>query len=283
MFNDFSLQIKEALAFFQNERNKYIKELGTLPEGSLGFSNGEKRKQYFWHTKDNTTIHRYGINKRPDIIRKLARKEYLARLISELDQNIAALTRALKDYRDINPDQIIKSMARSYQQLSEEYFFSNNDTMFTTEDEEFRKRLKLHEEWAKQPYEKNTHPFGEWSQLSSRGERMRSKNELSTIERLYVFEAPHRYDQIIRSSDGRIVLAPDFTFQAADMRSEFYLEICGMMDDQDYVHRYLYKRKQYAQLGINEWTNMIYIFFSGNNIDVRAIDAAIRGQILPRL
>ena len=81
---------------------------------------------------------------------------------------------------------------------------------------------------------------------------------------------------------GNIVLSPDFGFQDA-FNKEFYLEYCGMMDNKKYLENFLSKREKYEAVGINEWTNMIYAFSNGPNINVAQIDYIIETLIIPRL
>lgn len=272
-------QLNEILSFFVKEREKYSIELGECPEGRLGLSKSSRQKEFLWRLDGK----RKGIDRKPEMIRKLARKEFLRKLLNEIDANISVISRAIQDYRDINPKSIIDSMTKAYAELSAEYFFSEEKTassIFATEDEKMRARLDAHREWAEQPYEKNPLPFGKYEQWTSRGLHVRSQREQTICEMLYRYELPFRYDQIIHIGNERV--APDFTFQQYT-GEELYLEYCGMMDDRDYVMKHLRKRRLYEQAGICEWSNMIYIYSRGRRFNTQLVDSIIRYQILPRM
>lgn len=55
------------------------------------------------------------------------------------------------------------------------------------------------------------------------------------------------------------------------------------MDNKKYLENFLSKREKYEAVGINEWTNMIYAFSNGPNINVAQIDYIIETLIIPRL
>lgn len=273
-------QLKEMLAFYSDCQNKYTEELQTLPDGTLRYVNDKQRTQYIWAKPESGHIRRIGINSRPDLIRQLARKEFLKRSLKEICANINTIQTAINNYREINPSAIISSMTRAYSSLSQDQFFLPSEPVFSTPDQTLKERLKSHQAWAEMDYEKNDYPFGEFSQYTSKGLHVRSSRELIIAELLYKYEIPFRYDQIIRA--GRDKLSPDFTFEMADMR-ELYFEYCGMMDTEKYVFHFLDKRRKYEQAGIFEWDNIIYAFSSGPKVNTAEIDAIIRTRILPRL
>ena len=109
---------------------------------------------------------------------------------------------------------------------------------------------------------------------------MRSKAEVLIAEKLYEYGIPFRYEQILLL--GNRQYAPDFTFEAAD-GSEFYLEFFGMMDNEEYAANCWQKIMTYKQAGIVPWRNAIYIYATGNNIDMPQIEAVIKNWILPKL
>ena len=56
-----------------------------------------------------------------------------------------------------------------------------------------------------------------------------------------------------------------------------------MMDNEDYVNKFLYKRSKYEDNGIYEWKNIIYVFEKKNQINMAMIDSIVQNQIIPRL
>ena len=138
-------------------------------------------------------------------------------------------------------------------------------------------RIRAHWAWGQQPYEASDYlPEGR-TIITSRGQRMRSKAEVMIAEKLYEYGIPFRYEQEV-VLDG-VTLHPDFTFEGAD-GSEFYLEFCGMMDDERYVENHKRKVAMYQAADIVPWKNIIYVYARGNELDMRRIDSIIRTQVI---
>lgn len=243
--DNYRLQLEQMLSFFVEEAKKYNIELKSLPEGSLQHVQSGDRSQFLWKHDGK----RHGINRRPDIICQLARKEFIIKTLSEINSNISVLERALSEFRDVNPKDIIAAMTKAYQRLQPEMFFSSADninSVFSSESEDLSARLASHEAWAAQPYERNTLPPGPYAQITSRGLTVRSNRELYIAERLYYYNVPFRYDQVIHING--YTLSPDFTFEQAT-KAELYLEYCGMMNDHEYMAHFFNKRKKYERCG----------------------------------
>ncbi len=272
--------LEEMVDILISNKQKYTEEFRELPEGTLQYVEDKQRTQFYRAISDVKRKKRMGINKQPELINQLARKEFLRRLLKEMDANINALQYAIGHYRDIDPTAIIRSMTRAYRRLPGELFFRPTEELFASEDECLRARLESHQAWAEQPYEKNSYPFGEYSQYTTRGLHVRSNRELIIAEILYKYKVPFRYDQVVQV--GRYKLSPDFSFEMADKR-ELYMEYCGMMNDLEYVSRFREKRRKYEQAEIYEWDNMIYAFSTGSKVNAAEIEAIIKTRILPRL
>ena len=53
-----------------------------------------------------------------------------------------------------------------------------------------------------------------------------------------------------------------------------------MMNDRSYVRDFSEKRALYEAEGITQWRNMIYLYATDNNLDMREIDAVIRTKVM---
>ena len=56
-----------------------------------------------------------------------------------------------------------------------------------------------------------------------------------------------------------------------------------MMDNPAYVESHKRKRAAYENAGIVEWDNIVYLYASGNDMDMMHIDSVVRTRIVPLL
>lgn len=114
--------------------------------------------------------------------------------------------------------------------------------------------------------------------MTSRGLKVRSLSEVSIIERLYGWDVPFRYDQVILI--GTKEVSPDLSFLSIT-RGVIWWEHCGMTHSDSYVEYHRYKRKLYESAGIVPWENYIETYNEEDGfLDVRMIDAIIENTLL---
>ena len=82
--------------------------------------------QFMQLINENGIRSRRGINKKPDLIKALARKEFNTKASEILTHNIAVLKRAIAGQILFDPEQIVQSMTKAYALVPEEYFFDRN-------------------------------------------------------------------------------------------------------------------------------------------------------------
>ena len=74
---------------------------------------------------------------------------------------------------------------------------------------------------------------------------------------------------------------PDFTIKRPRDGKIIYWEHLGMTADAAYLESNIKKMRQYAEVGITPWDNLIITYDqSDGGIDVKIIDALIRGWLL---
>ena len=56
-----------------------------------------------------------------------------------------------------------------------------------------------------------------------------------------------------------------------------------MMDNPAYVESHKRKRGAYEAAGIAEWRNIIYLYASGNDMDMMRVDSVVRTLVVPWL
>lgn len=257
-------------------------ELRQMPEGKLCCYSSGHNKYYSKVIQDKGQRIRKGINRNPVLISELARKDYLTQLRIAAEHNQRLMQYLLSHYHSMDPANLIEEMSRAARNIRDLSFLTEGRVIGGVDDDAARSaRMEVHRKWANETYEQSTYKPEEKIHLSSSGIYVRSKSELSIIEKLFNYDVPNRYEQIIYL-DGRRY-APDFTFQDKDYKL-FFLEHAGMMNDPDYARRHLNKMRTYEQHGIVPWKNLIVTYDAvDGGINMAQIDSIIKYQILPRL
>lgn len=210
------------------------------------------------------------ITDRPERIRALATNAYASSALSILDRNIHRLEMAQAGIVELTAGEVFRGMSKVYRKLPENYYCH-----LKTEGV-----MERYRDWMAAPYEQSDYKPENRRYDTGRGIHVRSKAEVILVEKFYQFGIPFRYEEVLRI-DG-YSLAPDFTFPDRS-GDKFYLEYCGMMDNENYVRNFMWKRNKYEEAGIRQWHNMIYIFDRNNEMNVKRIEGIIRTEILPRL
>lgn len=303
---DYCMEIMQTVVQTLKEiLKKYTEEYEAAIIGSLICNYNHGRNRFYHAHNDNGKYVRSCLSLPEDQekFKGLARKEYLRVEIIRIKKDIEILETALSGYATLEPTETIQQMKRAYRLLDATWFY-NEDIMQIRETlaKELRNRvgslemktgfqplseskILLHKPWAEQPYERNPYPFGDDEIYTSDGTRARSKAEAMVYECALKYRIPFKFDALITIVGPEGIpfeLAPDFIFEDGNFQ-EFYLEFCGMMDDEKYVRRHLIKRKNYEKAGIVPWRNMIYLYSAGNDIDMGYVESIIRNQVMPRL
>ena len=261
--------------------DRYKKEIGALPDGQL-LSFKYVGKTYYLHASNvDGQYVRKGITKDTDMIKALARKEFLTKTTAILKHNIEALRKASDKIQDVDPKAIIESMTKAYKTLPPEYFF--NEERFTIDHKlkgEERLRMQRHIEWANASFEQSTLYPERKNKITSFGLKVRSKSEQLIAERLHDFGVPFRYECIIEIGTRRY--APDFTFQDAELNLRYW-EHAGFMNDYQYEQRHQAKLMDYRRAGIVPWDNLIVTYENEGQLNMAMVDAIIKNEIIPCL
>lgn len=274
-------QLENALAQLQEARTRYEFELEGMPDGKLVHVKAADGERYYVEVRDGERPSRRGITRRPDLVATFARKEYLRKALAVIDHDVRTLERAVRRYKRFDPEEVVGSLSSAYRDLPLDAFYHPLvDTVALSLDATDEQRIASHAAWgAEAPGPSDYLPEGR-TLRTSRGERMRSKAEVLIAETLYSYGIPFRYEQELEA--GGATFHPDFTFEGAGGK-EFYLEFCGMMDDPAYVEGHKRKRSAYEAAGIAEWDNIIYLYASGNSMDMMYVDSVVRTLVVPRL
>ena len=254
--------LNTALRDYENLLERCRKEFDSLPEGNLSSRKKDGRNFYVHEYKsdDSTGRCRRHIGEDSDLIRQLARKKYLEKFIPQADRR----RKFLAGHSDVDPAQIIDSMKGVYSTLPEEYFFGGH--------------IRDAEKWAQAPYHMSGYKPDQKKQTTSRGLHVRSKSELLIAEKLYEFDIPFRYEEVIMIAGRQY--APDFKILRKSGKL-VYWEHFGLMENQDYRHKNKWKLSVYEHAGIVPWRNLIVTYdeYDGG-INLAVIESEIRNKLL---
>jgi len=110
---------------------------------------------------------------------------------------------------------------------------------------------------------------------TKRGEPVRSRAELLVAEILNALEVPYVYEYYVREAG----LSCDFLIYLGG--EKYYLEVLGMMDQEEYRRRWKEKTKLYYMHGIKAGKNLVVLDLTERDyLDVKWIEAIICGLAL---
>lgn len=274
-------KLKEILSMYEDLYEWFKYELNSSPEGKLICQKNGNSMQFMQLTNINGKRTRRGINRNPETIKALARKEFNTKAYEILSNNICLLKKAVAGQIPFDPQQIMQSMSNAYNLLPEEYFFDRNTlTIDAGLDGETLMRIRRHEEWWRKPYKEYWGYPENKVKTTSRGQKVRSISELLIAEALYKYSIPFHYEEILEV-EGKSY-APDFTFEARN-NEMLYMDYFGMMNDEKYAKRNIRKLDNYYDIGLIPGENLVVIFDSKGIMNAGTIDAIIENEIIPRL
>lgn len=279
----YTIDFDTMLCKLKDLEKKYNAELQLLESHAAGCLYGIKRdgRQNYLQTQIiNGKQQRHGITNRPDTLKQLCRKAYLKEALDEINNNIKCLTGAKSRYANLQPDEIIGHLPKVYRTVPKEYFFP--DTMkdllagAAEEDSKIAAKVKA---WIEEPYEQSTYMQEKRVHTTSRGEKMRSKNEVLHAEVMYRLGIPFRYEPVLHI--GANDLIPDFMILRIRDAKIFYAEHCGMPFNKRYMEHHKWKMELYEAAGIVPWDSLIVTYGDGHgNIDVRIIESELKSKLL---
>ncbi len=114
--------IRSMLESMIQDRSECMAELMQCPSGTLWKAEKNGRPAYYWAHKEGDIYVRRGISRNYDMQRQLARKAYLSKSVKILDRNISQLSRVLSRYEPLETGEVVRRLAKAYQELPGEYF-----------------------------------------------------------------------------------------------------------------------------------------------------------------
>ncbi len=250
---------------------KSNEELSTCPEGQLHQIHRGKKLTYFqaFSHAGGRQIRKV-ITHEPEIIKRLARKEYLKAEKKVLEKDIHILEQLLVRYVDPGAASVLRALPERFRNLPEEWFW------YGSEKQQLADELAA---WVVAPFRQSDYKPEKKNKRTSRGLLVRSMGEVACAEQFYYHDVAFRYEQVL-VIDG-IEFAPDFTIKRRHDGKIFYWEHCGKPYDEGYMRRHNWKMKMYEKAGIVPWDNLIVTYSDqNNNSDVRLIQSEILNKLL---
>lgn len=274
---------KEEMEHFFNEltRKSLVveKQLSQYPEGQLKVRRQRyKGKEYtFFYVElpqmpGEVRRQRKNITKDEELVRIMARKEYLRTALERMNGNIDILHEAISCIEDTSTEGILSGLDPAIQK---EIVFQKQKEFLLPDDPAAVEALL---EWVKAPYPKNPNYPQFLKHRTSTGELVRTKSEALVYEKLKEYKLAYRYENQLMAGD--IAIYPDFTIRRTDGKI-FYWEHAGRCDLQRYRDDLIWKIRAYESIGIGQWDNLIISFdVEDGRIDMREVESQIRNKLI---
>ena len=253
--NQLAPLIEKRLADLQKILTAKKKSYEKAPQGRIRISQNGGHPEYYLVTERGSLRGKYLPHSQETLARQLAQKDYDARLIKLLQNEITALQIYLKQTdqgRAIS--ELYNSLCPARRSLI---------TPVTLTDEQYAASWQ-EVSWTGRPFSPDAPLL-----YTASGERVRSKSEVIIADTLFRHNIPYRYefpitlkrinsDDIRRDFGNSVTLYPDFLCLNTRTRTEFYWEHFGLMDNPDYLDRTLAKLKDFADIGLFPGKNLLF-------------------------
>ncbi len=240
-------------------RVKYEKTLAELPKGRLKADDRKGRKYYFCTVNGKES---YIGRKKPELVRALKDRRFAEEALKIIEGNEKCLTNLIDNLESMAPQDILKKLPKSY--LPEEVEGRICGAEISGD------------EWEKRQYRKkvNLERYRDPSQVTLKGELVRSKSELNIANMLYMKGIPYHYEE--EHEFGEHTIAPDFTVYVRSEGTFKLLEHCGVMNNPKYRGDLAWKMYVYIKYGYMPFRDVFFTFDDiEGNMDTRFIEYII--------
>lgn len=229
-----------------NQKQKQLNLNKGIPQGHLRIAQLSKRTQkpqYYHYTNPKDIKGKFIPRKATKFAIQLAQRDYDISIIKQLEKQIAATHKYLKNINNIRDCYTNLTPAR--QQLI---------TPVTLTDEQYAEQWQS-VSWQGRPFAQDEHYL-----LTNRNEKVRSKSEVLIANALAKHGIAYRYEypQTLKNSQNKMItFHPDFLCLNIKTRDEYIWEHFGLMDNTDYAQKAVRKLQFYAQNKIFPGRNLI--------------------------
>lgn len=224
---------QERLCLLITEMEKSLKN---APAGRLRLDKRKNQMQWYRVTAKTTEHGEYIPLANIRLARTLAQKEYVRKLLSEIQPLVKATSKFLNVFSPEQLPNVFLSLNPSRRLLVEPICVP--DELFVAQ-------------WKAEKY-RNKGFAGENSELfTSRGECVRSKSEVIIADVLNQYGIPYKYEKpiVLSLKKKTLEIYPDFTCLNVRLRKEIIWEHFGRMDDVEYSIKVVKKLDSYEKNG----------------------------------
>ena len=249
-FSSFAPVYQSELQYLQQLQAHLFQMIRSSPPGSLHIHR-RCGKLYFGVRQrgSNGKFHERHLPENDLLLQAYIRKYCAGKVLSFICEAISVLQNNPGAY-DIQLLQVI--LADLQQKLGShlpEEFYTNQAALF---------------QWAQQVYQSNDFKSEELTVRTLRGEFVRSKLECLCADTMYSMGIPYHYEKALLLKNGR-VLYPDFEILSPVSGKTYYLEVCGLMDNEEYRDRLFHRIDLLAENDIVLGNNLLLVFESANH------------------
>ena len=228
--------LEKELAKLQKNNNKH-----TINEDEfLKVSRRKNQLQYYVVNYGNEKKKKYITKSNLSIAKSIAQRDYEKQVVKSIEEEIKCIERFFKTMPKITYEQIYDKLVDGRKALV---------TPIVMTDEEYAKK------WQEQTFVAKKLEFVLVGYETQRGEIVRSKSEVIIADALYFAKIPYHYEKPLKV--GNKVVHPDFTVLNVKNRKEYYWEHLGLLDDEDYLNKFLVKLDSYEKNGIRSGEKLI--------------------------
>lgn len=223
----------------------------------------------------------YGSEDATPYLHRQEKDKRIRRKLNAKDKEDARLIMALKDKKfarhllpRVRKNKAALQAASAYEPISRS-FLEELGAPFRECENRFFKRPETRDEFD-MLQERQNPSYREHMNITSPLGVFRSKNELLIAQVLNEFRLQNKVEAPLYTLRG--VRYPDFTVLHPKTGRLIYIEVCGRLDDPEYLEDLLRKLRDYAEIGVFLGVNLFIISEEpGKGLDVSAIRELIRG------
>ena len=259
-------RINQALC---ERKNDLEQELSSLPKGHLYSYVGKDNRTYYYErtTTRDGRMKRVGINKNPERLAALVRKNYVQKAINTVRKNSDVLERAIGLFTPFDEASLMSDFIAKHPDKT--HFIYKNALSASCNSQSICDTQKDSNSILKEGLKSISHD----------GVPMRSIGEIAIAARLDHFGIQYKYEAELQVPELRYV--PDFTIRRAHDGSIIYWEHLGMISDKEYMCHNRRKFEDYEEYGIVPWRNLIITYGTEDGgINMKIVDAMIHGWLL---
>ena len=239
---------KEQIEYFIKRKRVLEKELQKLEKnnknyverGYLKVSMSYNSYQYYVIDYENDKTPKYIKKSNLSLAKSIAQRDYEKQVIKSVEEELKCINRFINGMPEVTYEQVYDKLVEGRKTLV---------TPIVMTDEEYAKK------WQEQIFTAKKIEAGTVGYETQRGEIVRSKSEVIIADALFFAEIPYHYEKPLKV--GNRTVYPDFTVLNVKTRKEYYWEHLGMLDDEDYLNKFLVKLDSYQKNGIRSGEKLI--------------------------